>query len=137
MPQQASLCFTIASIRPDRLAENYHPDRIWHKTRTVISLALPVWLPIIETQPSVWGRDQYGIVNNLLDEIAYRLAAFLNRYGIASINIGRDGYGDIDTLIRKPAAAFSHVWAADYADLCGPPHKNVLDNGHLFYLWCR
>jgi len=99
------------------LPEQYHPDRIWHKARTVISLALPVWLPVVETQPSAWGRDQYGIVNSLLDEIAYRLAAFLNRCGIASINIGRDGYGDIDALIRKPAAAFSHVWAAHYAGI--------------------
>ncbi|NVN92144.1 MAG: epoxyqueuosine reductase, partial [Desulfuromonadales bacterium] len=99
------------------IPENYHPDQVWHKTRTVISLALPVWLPIVETQPSAWGRDQYGIVNNLLDEIAYRLAAFLNRNGIASINVGRDGYGDIDALIRKPSAAFSHVWAAHFAGI--------------------
>ncbi len=97
------------------IPEEYYPDRVWHKTRTVISLGLPVWLPIVETQPSAWGRDQYGIVNNLLDEIAYRLASFLNRQGIASINVSRDGYGDIDALIRKPAAAFSHVWAAHYA----------------------
>ncbi|MFZ4858696.1 MAG: epoxyqueuosine reductase [Desulfuromonadaceae bacterium] len=93
----------------------FHPDHVWPQTKTVIVLAVPVWLPIVETAPAEWGREQYTITNNLLDETAYRLAAFLNRQGHASLNFSRDGYGDIEVLLKNPAAAFSHVWAAHYA----------------------
>jgi len=96
---------------------DFHPDRVWPLTKTVIVLAVPVWLPIVETAPAEWGREQYTITNNLLDEAAYRLAAFLNRHGHAALNFSRDGYGDIDVLLKTPAAAFSHVWAAHYAGL--------------------
>jgi len=99
------------------IQEEFHPDRVWPLTKTVIVLAVPVWLPIVETAPAEWGREQYTITNNLLDEAAYRLSAFLNRNGHAAINFSRDGYGDIDVLLKNPAAAFSHVWAAHYAGL--------------------
>jgi epoxyqueuosine reductase QueG len=99
------------------IPEAFHPDRVWPLTRTVLVLAVPVWLPIVETAPAEWGREQYTITNSLLDEAAYRLAAFLNRHGHASLNFSRDGYGDIEVLLKTPAAAFSHVWAAHYAGL--------------------
>jgi epoxyqueuosine reductase len=99
------------------IAEAFHPDRVWPLAKTVIVLGVPVWLPIVETAPAEWGREQYTITNNLLDEAAYRLSAFLNRNGHAAINFSRDGYGDIDVLLNTPAAAFSHVWAAHYAGL--------------------
>jgi epoxyqueuosine reductase QueG len=99
------------------IPEEFHPDRVWPLTKTVIALAVPVWLPIVETAPAEWGREQYAITNALLDEVAYRLAAFLNRHGHPAINFSRDGYGDIDVLLKTPAAAFSHVWAAHYAGL--------------------
>lgn len=97
------------------LPEEFHPQRVWPMSRTVISLAVPVWLPIVETAPAEWGREQYTITNTLLDQIAYRLAAFLNSNGHAALNFSRDGYGDIEVLLKTPAAAFSHVWAAHYA----------------------
>ncbi|WP_243375262.1 hypothetical protein [Geotalea sp. SG265] len=97
--------------------ENFHPDHVWPLTKTVIVLGVPVWLPIVETAPAEWGREQYTITNTLLDAAAYRLAAFLNRHGHAAINISRDGYGDIDVLLKTPAAAFSHVWAAHYSGI--------------------
>lgn len=97
--------------------EDFHPDRVWPLTRTVIVLGVPVWLPIVETAPAEWGREQYTITNTLLDEAAYRLAAYLNRHNHAAINVSRDGYGDIEVLLKTPAAAFSHVWAAHYGGL--------------------
>jgi len=99
------------------IPREFHPDRVWPLTRSVIVLGVPVWLPIVETAPAEWGREQYTITNNLLDEAAYRLAAFLNRNGHAALNFSRDGYGDIEVLLKTPAAAFSHVWAAHYAGL--------------------
>ncbi len=99
------------------LPEAFHPDWVWPLARTVIVLAVPVWLPIVEAAPSEWGREQYTITNSLLDEAAYRLSAYLNRHGHAAVNFSRDGYGDIDVLLRSPAAAFSHVWAAHYSGL--------------------
>ncbi len=99
------------------LSDEFHPDYVWPLTKTVIVLGLPVWLPILEAAPSELGREQYTITNELLDEAAYRLAAFLNRNGHASINICRDGYGNADILLEKPIAIFSHVWAGYYAGL--------------------
>jgi len=63
------------------------------------------------------GREQYLLTNSLLDQAAYRLAAFLNRNGGAAFNICRDGYGDAAVLEHNMAALFSHVWAAHYAGL--------------------
>lgn len=97
--------------------EAYRPDRIWAPTRTVVVLGAPVWLPILEAAPSEWGREQYTVTNELLDLAAYRLAAFLNRRGHASLQVPRDGYGDLSALERLPAAFFSHAWAGRYAGL--------------------
>lgn len=99
------------------LPEDFFPDRVWPMAKTVIVLGVPVWLPIVEAAPAQLGREQYTITNELLDETAYRLAAFLNRKGHAAINICRDGYGDSDVLMQTPVAVFSHVWAAHYAGL--------------------
>ena len=99
------------------LPTEFYPDRVWPLCKTVIVLGVPVWLPILEAAPAEIGREQYIITNNLLDEAAYRLAAFLNRNGHASINICRDGYGDFDILFEQPIAIFSHVWAGYYAGL--------------------
>lgn len=99
------------------LPEEFFPDKVWPLAKTVIVLGVPVWLPIVESAPSQLGREQYTITNGLLDEAAYRLAAFLNRNGQASINICRDGYGDSDILLEQPVAIFSHVWAGHYAGL--------------------
>lgn len=99
------------------MPEEFFPQQVWPLVKTVIVLGVPVWLPIVEAAPSQLGREQYTITNELLDEAAYRLAAFLNRNGQAAINICRDGYGDSDVLMETPVAVFSHVWAAHYAGL--------------------
>ena len=98
------------------LPEAFYPDRVWPLTKTVIVLIVPSLLPVVETKISHLYRSQYNYTNSLLDEAAYRLAAFLNRNGHASINFCRDGYG-VGVLQEKPVAAFSHVWAGYYAGL--------------------
>lgn len=99
------------------LPTEFYPANIWPLCKTVIVLGVPVWLPILEAAPAEIGREQYSITNKLLDEAAYRLAAFLNRQGHAAINICRDGYGDFELLFEQPVAVFSHVWAGYYAGL--------------------
>lgn len=96
--------------------EKFYPQRVWPLTKTVIVLAIPSLLPVVETKISHLYRSQYHNTNSLLDEAAYRLAAFLNRNGQAAINICRDGYGP-GVLREKPVAAFSHVWAGYYGGL--------------------
>jgi epoxyqueuosine reductase QueG len=99
------------------LDADFHPRSLWSMTKTVVSICVPSLLPIVETRVSDLYRAQYDIANRVLDETAYLLAAHLNRHGIASVPICRDGYGEQRMLRKKPAAAFSHVWAAYYAGL--------------------
>jgi epoxyqueuosine reductase QueG len=110
--------FAPVSRWPERheLEESFYPQQIWPLTKTVIALAIPSLMPIVETKISHLYRAQYNNTNQLLDEIAYRLAAFLNKNGHAAINICRDGYG-AGVLREKPLAAFSHVWAGYYSGL--------------------
>ena len=99
------------------LDADFHPKSLWPMAKTAISVCTPSLLPIVETRVSDLYRAQYNIINRLLDEITYLLAAHLNRHGIASMPICRDGYGEQRMLRKTPAAAFSHVWAAYYAGL--------------------
>ena len=65
-------------------------------------------------------------MNNLLDEKAYEIANYLTRKGYPSIHLPRDGYGDIDVLIKRPLAFFSHKHAAFLAGLGSFGLNNVL-----------
>lgn len=107
---------------------HYHPEAIWPEVNTVIVLGVPILLPIIETTPSINYVEQYDTSNVMLDQIAYRLAIYLNDLGHASIFLPRDGYGNIDILIDKPVAAFSHVYAGKYAGLGTIGYNNTLLN---------
>ncbi len=98
------------------LSWEFDPQRLWPLTKTVIAIAIPSLLPVTETTVSAVYRCQYNNTNALLDEIAYRLCAFLNRNGHAAINICRDGYGE-NVMRARPIAVFSHVWAAHYAGI--------------------
>jgi len=94
----------------------FHPHRFWAGAKTVIVLGAPLWLPIMEAAPSVLGREQSIVTNDLLDEVAYRLAVWLNRSGQPAVNISHDG--DEEGIRREdPATIFSHVWAGQYAGL--------------------
>ncbi|RJP67580.1 MAG: epoxyqueuosine reductase [Candidatus Abyssobacteria bacterium SURF_17] len=97
--------------------EPYRPDSIWPPARSVIVIGLQMPLPIVETTPSAQHMELYRTCNIALDKMAFDLTRWLNRRGHASIFLSRDGYANIDVLIKKPAAAFSHVFAAQYAGL--------------------
>ncbi|QDR81856.1 epoxyqueuosine reductase [Sporomusa termitida] len=106
----------------------YRPAAIWPETNTVIVLGVPVLLPIIETTPSINYVELYDTTNKLLDQIAYRLAVYLTEKGHGSIFMPRDAYGDIQVLVNKPVAAFSHVFAGKYAGLGTIGYSHVLLN---------
>ncbi len=99
------------------IPEEFFPDAIFPETRSVLVIGLPVPLPVLETSPSIWYREQYLVINSLLDQYTYRLAEFLNRQGYPSVFVPRDGYGSIDVLIENPVAFFSHRHAAYLAGL--------------------
>ena len=99
------------------VAEAYWPQSIWPWSRTVIVLGVQIYLPMIETTPSVVYSECYNTTNRLLDDTAYRLANKLNQWGFRAHWFPRDCYGDISVLVKKPEAAFSHVFAGKYAGL--------------------
>lgn len=82
-----------------------HPRKIWPQAKTVIVLGVPLWLPLLEAAPTVLGREQAIVTNELLTEVAFRLAVFLKRSGHESINISQGN------------SVFSHIWAGYYAGL--------------------
>lgn len=95
----------------------YFPKSIWPDTKSVIVLGIQIFLPMLETTPSIVYSELYNTTNRILDETAYKLANYLNRLGHKAFFFPRDGYGDISVLVEKPAAAFSHVLAGKYAGL--------------------
>lgn len=99
------------------VAEAYWPQSIWPWSRTVIVLGVQIYLPMIETTPSVVYSECYNTTNRLLDDTAYRLANKLNQWDYRAHWFPRDCYGDISVLVKKPEAAFSHVFAGKYAGL--------------------
>ncbi|KAA6330499.1 3-chloro-4-hydroxyphenylacetate reductive dehalogenase [termite gut metagenome] len=101
----------------DETQESFFPQQIFPFTRTVIVLAVPIQIPMLDTTPSIVYAELYNTTNRLLDEIAYKLAAFINTKGHRAVFFPRDAYGDISVLVEKPEAAFSHVLAAKYAGL--------------------
>ncbi len=97
--------------------EAYRPSSLWPSSKSVIVIGLQMPLPIVETTPSAQHMELYRTCNRLLDNLAFQLTLWLNRKGHASVFFSRDGYGSIDILIKKPAAAFAHTFAAQYAGL--------------------
>jgi epoxyqueuosine reductase len=104
----------------------FWPQNIYPEANTVIVIGLPVQLPIVETAPSIYYHELYNTVNALLDSKAYELSEFLNQKGHASIYIPRDGYGDIEVLLKKPLAFFSHRHAAYLAGMGSFGQNNVI-----------
>jgi epoxyqueuosine reductase len=95
----------------------FFPQSIYPPTRSVIVIGLPIQLPILETAPSIWYRELYTTVNQLLDQYTYRLSLFLSGKGFPSVFVPRDGYGGIEALKMNPVAFFSHRHAAFLAGL--------------------
>jgi epoxyqueuosine reductase QueG len=104
----------------------YFPQQVYPHTRTVIVLALPIFIPMLDTTPSIVYSELYNTTNRLLDEAAYRLSLFLNGKGFRGVFFPRDGYGDISVLTDKPQAAFSHVFAGKYAGLGAIGYNHTL-----------
>jgi epoxyqueuosine reductase QueG len=75
--------------------KEFHPQFIYPEAKSVIVIGLPIFLPVLETSPSIYYRELYTTLNTLLDQYTYRLANFLNDNGKASIFVPRDGYGSI------------------------------------------
>lgn len=112
----------------NEVEEEYRPASIWPETKTVIVLGVPILLPILETTPSINYAELYSTSNILLDQIAYRLSIYLTEKGHGAIFLPRDAYGDIQILVKKPTAAFSHVFAGKYAGLGTIGYSHVLLN---------
>ncbi len=96
---------------------DYRPKAIWAQTQSVIVVAVPMLLPIIESTPSINYQEMYDTSNRLLDEISFRLASWLTEQGHASVSMPRDGYARLEVLLTNPFASFSHTYAAKYAGL--------------------
>jgi len=101
----------------NEVAADYRPTAIWKHAQSVIVLGIPMLLPIVESTPSINYQEMYTTGNILLDQIAYRLSVYLNERGHASIPPPRDGYGNLEVLLKRMPACFSHVYAAKYAGL--------------------
>jgi len=71
-------------------------------------IGLPVPLPIVETAPSIYYHELYKTINAMLDSKAYEIANFLTEKGHGAIYLPRDAYSDVEILIEKPFAFFSH-----------------------------
>lgn len=112
----------------NELKPEYWPDTIWSKAQTVIVLGIPMLLPIVESTPSINHTVLYDTTNVLLDQMAYRLAVYLNNLGHASIFMPRDGYGSLEILLKKMPACFSQVYAGKYAGLGTIGHSHNLLN---------
>ena len=96
---------------------DYRPDSISRLAKSVIVVGVPMLLPIVESTPSINYQEMYNASNVLLDQIAFRLSLFLNGRGFPAIPIPRDGYGNLEILLKKMPASFSHVFAGKYAGL--------------------
>ena len=108
------------------IPEEFWPQSIYPETKTVIVIGLPVQLPIVETAPSIYYHELYTIVNNLLDSKAYEISNYLTEKGYPSIYLPRDGYGNIDVLLKNPVAFFSHKHAAYLAGMGSFGENNLL-----------
>ena len=95
----------------------FYPQSIWPWAKTVMVMAVQIYLPMLETTPSVVYSELYNTTNRMLDETAYRMANLLNTLGFRAHFFPRDCYGDISVLVKKPEAAFSHVCAGYFAGL--------------------
>ena len=97
--------------------QSYRPQAIWAGAQSVIVVAVPMLLPVIESTPSINYQEMYDTSNRLLDEISFRLASWLTQQGHASVCMPRDGYANLEILLKNPFASFSHTYAAKYAGL--------------------
>ena len=116
----------LPNILSSWIPKEFWPQSIYPETKTVIVIGLPVPLPIVETAPSIYYHELYKTINAMLDSKAYEIANFLTEKGHGAIYLPRDAYGDVEILIEKPFAFFSHKHAAYLAGMGSFGHNNVL-----------
>ena len=97
--------------------EAYRPTAIWPRARTVVTFAVPMLLPVIDSTPSINYQEMYDTSNRLLDDLGYRMAVWLSDHGHASVFLPRDGYGSLEVLLENPFGSFSHTMAGKYGGL--------------------
>lgn len=95
----------------------FWPQNIWPWVKNVIVLGIPLPVPMVSTTPSMVYQELYNTSNRVLDDIAYHLTNHLSELGYKALFFPRDGYYNLDVLLDKPQAAFSHVLAGYYAGL--------------------
>ena len=99
------------------MPKEFYPQSIYPEAKSVVVIGLPISLPVLETSPSIWYQELYKTVNILLDQYTYRLSNYLSERGYPSVFVPRDGYTNIEALLKNPVAFFSHRHAAYLAGL--------------------
>ena len=97
--------------------QDFYPQSIWPWCRTVIVLGVPIFLPILESSPSVIYSELDMTARRVLDAAAYKFSCLLNKMGHRTHYLSCNGYLNISELLNTQEAAFSHVLAAKYAGL--------------------
>ena len=98
-------------------SEEYRPRNILPWAENAIVMAVPLFVPMLATSPSMVYQELYNTTNRILDDAAYRMSLFLTRLGYRAMFFPRDGYSSIDALLKDPTAAFSQVLAAYYSGM--------------------
>ena len=89
------------------------PRSLWPQAQTVLVMAVPLWLPLVEAAPTVLGREQVIVANRILEKAAYNMVLFLREQGAAAVALTESSNG---TTPEEPQG-FSNVWAGYYAGL--------------------
>ena len=89
------------------------PSSLWPQAQTVLVMAVPLWLPLVEAAPTVLGREQVIVANRILEKAAYKMVLFLRGQGAAAVTSTESSNG---TAPEEPQG-FSNVWAGYYAGL--------------------
>ncbi|TQS83026.1 hypothetical protein [Candidatus Methanomassiliicoccus intestinalis] len=96
----------------------FWPQNIWPWVKNVIVLGIPLYIPMIDTTPSMVYQELYNTSNRVLDDIAYHLTNYITtKRGYRALYFPRDCYFNIEVLMDNSDAAFSHVVAAYYAGM--------------------
>lgn len=108
----------------------YRPRSVFPWAESVVVMAVPLFVPMLATAPSMVYQELYNTTNRILDDAAYRMTLFLTRRGFRAAFLPRDGYSSMDVLLRDHAAAFSQVLAAYYSGMgtVGDSH-NIVTRG--------
>lgn len=93
------------------------PLSVMPDARSVIVIGIPVQPTVLDTAPSIYYNHLYGVVNDMLDHAAERIALELMALGHRAVYVPRDGYFGLAGLRRDPTAFFSHRHAAYLAGM--------------------